>query len=215
VAEYCPLCFEKAEFLHKCSDSFSSSTSSDFFGQESTSGKYSLTRIVMGAPLMGIVLDLFLPLPSSLLTSALVALLGSAFVSFLWVAFKYDGNKSFRFFLLNLKNFFYTPNMLKIFGSDGNKKATSTWLGFIAFSTAVQIFLFTPGNSAFIENTVSNKIKKESGIKLAVECPGTQIYFYQESIRCRVKTGVFGISVPARVTLSPVVGTFSIKVSLL
>jgi hypothetical protein len=213
VAEYCPLCFQKAEFLHKCSDSPSSGS----FDQEfsSPAKKYSLTSIVMGAPLMGILLDLFLPLPSSLIASAVVAVLGSAVPSFLWVAFKHDGNKTFRFFIRNLKNFLYTPNMLKIFGSYGNKKATSTWFGFIALSTAIQIFLFTPGNASFIENTVSNKIKKESGIKLAVECPGAQIYFYQEPIECRVKTGIFGITVPARVTLSPVVGTFSIKVSLL
>ena len=213
MAEYCPLCFEKAEFLHKCSDS----TSSGSFGQDSSSpsGKYSLTSIVMGAPLMGVLLELFLPLPSSIIASALIAVLGSAVTSILWVAFKYDGNKTFRFFIRNLKNFLYTPNMLKIFGSDGNKKATSTWFGFIALSTAIQIFLFTPGNASFIENTVSNKIKKESGVKLAVECPGTKIYFYQEPIECRVKTGVFGISVPARVTISPIIGTFSIKVSLL
>jgi hypothetical protein len=213
VAEYCPLCFEKAEFLHKCSDSPSSGS----FGQEfsSPAKKYSLTSIVMGAPLMGIVLDLFLPLPSSLIASAVVAVLGSAVMSFLWVAFKYEGNKTFRFFIRNLKNFIYTPNMLKIFGSDGNKKATSTWLGFIALSTTMQIFLFTPGNASFIENTVSNKIKKESGVRLTVQCPGTQIYLYQDPIECRVRTGIFGITVPARVTLSPVVGTFSIKVSLL
>ena len=213
MAEYCPLCFEKAEFLHKCSDSPSSGS----FGQEfsSPAKKYSLTSIVMGAPLMGIVLDLFLPLPSSLIASAVVAVLGSAVMSFLWVAFKYEGNKTFRFFIRNLKNFIYTPNMLKIFGSDGNKKATSTWLGFIALSTTMQIFLFTPGNASFIENTVSNKIKKESGVRLTVQCPGTQIYLYQDPIECRVRTGIFGITVPARVTLSPVVGTFSIKVSLL
>ena len=210
MADYCPLCFKEADFLHTCSDS----ESSDIFGQGS-SGKYSLTSIVMAAPLVGIVLDLFLPLPSSLIASAVVAVLGSAVMGFLWVAFKHDGNKTFSFFIRNLKNFIYTPNMLKIFGSDGNKKATSTWFGFIALSTAIQIFLFTPGNASFIENTVSNKIKKESGVKLAVECPGTKIYFYQEPIECRVKTGVFGITVPARVTISPVVGTFSIKVSLL
>ena len=210
MADYCPLCFKEADFLHTCSDS----ESSDIFGQGS-SGKYSLTSIVMAAPLVGIVLDLFLPLPSSLIASAVVAVLGSAVMGFLWVAFKHDGNKSFGFFIRNLKNFLYTPNMLKIFGSDGNKKATSTWFGFIALSTAIQIFLFTPGNASFIENTVSNKIKKESGVKLAVECPGTKIYFYQDPIECRVKTGIFGITVPARVTISPVIGTFSIKVSLL
>lgn len=213
MADYCPRCFEEADFFHTCSDS----ASSNAFEQISsgTSGKYSLTSIVIGAPLMGIVLDLILPIPSSLITSALVSVLGSAVMSMLWVAFKYDGHKSFRFFLFNLKNFLYTPNMLKIFGSDGNKKATSSWLGFIALSTAIQIFLFTPGNSAFIENTVSNKIKKESGVKLAVECPGTKIYFYQEPVECRVKTGIFGITVPARVSISPIIGTFKVKVSLL
>ena len=213
MAEYCPRCLEEEDFLHKCSPS----SSPESFDQDfsSPSRKYSLTSIVMGAPLMGIVLDLFLPLPSSLIASALVALLGSAVTSFLWVAFKYEGNKTFRFFIRNLKNFLYTPNMLKMFGSDGNKKATSSWFGFIALSTAIQIFLFTPGNASFVENTVSNKIKKESGVKLTVECPGAQIYFYQDPIECRVKTGIFGISVPARVTISPVVGTFSIKVSLL
>lgn len=213
MAEHCPRCFEELDFLHKCSPSFSSGSFSQDFSTPSR--QYPLASIVMAAPLMGIVLELFLPLPSSLIASALVAVLGSAVTSFLWVAFKYDGHKSFKFFILNLKNFVYTPNMLKIFGSDGNKKATSTWFGFIALSTAIQIFLFTPGNASFIENTVSNKIKKESGVKLAVECPGTKIYFYQEPIECRVKTGVFGITVPARVTISPVVGTFSIKVSLL
>jgi len=213
VAKYCDRCFEEDDYAHDCSgESPSGSFGEDF---SSPSRKYSLTSIVMGAPLMGIVLDLFLPLPSSLIASALVALLGSAVTSFLWVAFKFQGNKSFGFFIRNLKNFLYTPNMLKIFGSDGNKKATSSWFGFIALSTAIQIFLFTPGNASFVENTVSNKIKKESGVKLAVECPGAQIYFYQDPIECRVKTGIFGISVPARVTISPVVGTFSIKVSLL
>ena len=213
MANYCPRCFEEDDAYHSCIDS----GSLDSFGQDSvgTSSKYSLTSIVMAAPLMGIALELFLPLPSSIVTSALVSVLGSAAMGLLWVAFKYDGNKTFRFFIRNLKNFVYTPNMLKIFGSNGNKKATSTWFGFIALSTAIQIFLFTPGNAAFIENTVSNKIKKESGVRLTVQCPGTQIYLYQDPIECRVRTGIFGITVPARVTISPVIGTFSIKVSLL
>lgn len=211
MAEYCPLCFEIEDFLHVCGES----KDTDVFGQESSSEKYSLTSVVIAAPFMGVFLDFFLPLPSSIIASALVALLGSAFTGFLWVAFKYEGNKSFRFFIRHLKNFIYTPNLIKIFGTDGNKKATSSWIGFIALSTAAQILLFTPGNASFIEYSVSDKIKKESGIKLAVECPGTQIYLYQDPIECRVKTGVFGITVPARVTPSPIVGTFTVKVSLL
>jgi hypothetical protein len=164
---------------------------------------------------MGILLDFFLPLPSSLITSALIALLGSAFVGFLWVAFKFDGNKTFRFFFLNLKNFIYTPNMLKIFGSNGKRNVTSTWLAFIALSTAIQVFVFTPGNASFIEYSINNKIEKESSVNLQVECPGTQIFLYRDTIECRVKTGILGITVPARVTPSPILGTFTVKVSLL
>ena len=112
MAEYCPSCFEKADFLHLCGES----KSQYVFGEETSDEKYSLTSIVICAPLMGIGLDFLLPLPSSLIVSVLVSLLGSAFVSFLWVAFKFDGNKTFRFFARNLKNFIFTPNMLKIFG---------------------------------------------------------------------------------------------------
>ena len=191
------------------------SKSSSAFDEDVKSDLQSLAMIVMGAPLMGVVLDFLLPLPSSLIVSVLVSLLGSAFVSFLWVAFKYEGNKTFRFFIRNLKNFIYTPNMLKIFGSDGRKKITSAWLGFIALSTVIQVFVFTPGNSSFIEYSVSNKIEKESGVNLEVDCPGTQIYLYRDTIECRVKTGILGITVPARVTPSPIVGTFKVKVSLL
>jgi hypothetical protein len=191
------------------------SKSSSAFEEDVKSDLQSLAMIVMGAPLMGVVLDFLLPLPSSLIVSVLVSLLGSAFVSFLWVAFKYEGNKTFRFFIRNLKNFIYTPNMLKIFGSNGRKNVTSAWLGFIALSTIIQVIVFTPGNGSFIEYSVSNKIEKESGVNLDVDCPGTQIYLYRDTIECRVKTGILGITVPARVTPSPIVGTFKVKVSLL
>lgn len=211
MAEYCPSCFQKADFLHVCGES----KSQYVFDEESSNEKYSLTSIVVFAPFMGIGLDFFLPLPSSLIVSALVSLLGSALISFLWVALKYDGNKSFRFFIRNLKNFIYTPNMLKIFGSDGRKNVTSAWFGFIAISTAIQVFLFTPGNSSFFEYSINNKIEKESGVNLKVECPGTQIFLYRDTMECRVKTGILGITVPARVTPSPIFGTITLKVSLL
>jgi len=38
---------------------------------------------------------------------------------------------------------------------------------------------------------------------------------YSDKIECRVKTGIFGITVPARVTISPLLGTSEIKVSLI
>ena len=213
MAEYCPLCFEKAEFLHTCSDQNSSELFGDGSDEKSTS--VSLASIVILAPLMGVVLDLFLPLPSSLLTSALISLLGSAILSFLWVSFKFDRSRSLRLFFRNIKNYLYTPNILKIYGTGTERKVTSRWFGIVALSTVLQIFLFTPGNATFVEKTISYKIERESSVELEVECPGTQIYFYQDPIKCRVKTGLLWISVPARVTLSPIAGTFSIKVSLM
>ena len=211
MAEYCPSCFQKADFLHVCGES----KSQYVFNEESSNEKYSLTSIVLIAPLMGVGLDFLLPLPSSLFVSALVSLLGSAFVSCLWVAFKYDGNKTFRFFARNLKNFIYTPNMLKIFGSDGRKNVTSAWFGVLALSTAIQVFLLTPGNASFTEYSINSKIEKESGVNLKVDCPGTRIFLYRDTIECRVKTGILGITVPARVTPSPIFGTLTVKVSLL
>ncbi len=213
MSKYCPECFEKSDFLHKCGES----SPTGFIGEDSsnTSTKNLLTPTVLAAPLVGVLLDFLLPLPSSLIVSTLVALLGSALTGFLWVAVKFDGYKSFRFFIKNLSNFIYTPNMLKIFNPDRNRKASSTWLSFVALSVAIQVFLFTPGNASFIENSISNKIDEKSGFSLKVQCPGTQIFLYQDEIKCRVRTGVLGISVPARVKLSPIVGTFTVKVSLL
>jgi hypothetical protein len=48
-----------------------------------------------------------------------------------------------------------------------------------------------------------------------VECPKNMFYFYTDRLECRVKTGLLGISVPARIALSPLIGTADIKVSLL
>lgn len=213
MSKYCPECFEKSDFLHKCNES----SSTGFIGDDSsnTPRKNLLTSTVIAAPIAGVALDFLLPLPSSVIVSTLVALLGSALTGFLWVVIKFDGYKSFRFFIKNLKNFIYTPNMLKIFNPDPSKRAPFTWLSFVALSVAIQVFLFTPGNASFIENSISKKIDEKSGFSLKVQCPGTQIFLYQDPIKCRVRTGVLGITVPARVKLSPIVGTITVKVSLL
>ena len=187
----------------------SRSSDSSFSGFTNTRSRFPLLSIVAFAPLMGIIFDLVLPLPSSLLHSILVSLLGSTVVGLVWVMFKYEGSKSLNFYLKNLKNFVYTPNLLKLYSADGARRATSLWLVAIVFSTALQIFLLTPGNASYLAGRVSNQIDDASGANLDVEC------FYTERIECRVKTGLLGISVPARVSLSPFLGTTDIKVSLL
>jgi hypothetical protein len=120
---------------------------------------------------MGILLDLILPLPSSLLHSVLVSILGSTVVGLVWVMFKYEGSKSFNFYLKNLKNFAFTPNLLKLYSADGARKATSLWLAVIIFSSALQLVFFTPGNAYYLAGRVSNQIDDASGANLDVECP--------------------------------------------
>ena len=214
MSEDCPLCYETFESDHICGRK-NKSSDSGLSGFTNTRSRFPLLSIVAFAPLMGIIFDLVLPLPSSLLHSILVSLLGSTVVGLVWVMFKYEGSKSFSFYLKNLKNFAYTPNLLKLYSADGARRATSLWLVAIAFSTALQIFLLTPGNASYLAGRVSNQIDDASGANLDVECPQIKLYFYTEQIECRVKTGLLGISVPARVSLSALLGTTDIKVSLL
>ena len=214
MAEYCPNCFEKLDALHIC-ESLSSTRNGISSGSVLWETNQSLSNVVIVAPLMGILLDFVLPLPSSLLHSLVVTTIGSGLSAALWVAFKYQGQKSFSFFLHNLKNFLYTPNMLKIFGSSDNRKIASTWLAVVVASTALQLVIFTPGNASYLGNQVTKKIDDASGANLKVDCPKNMFYLYNEKIECRVKTGVLGLTVPARAKLSPFFGTSEIKVSLL
>lgn len=214
MTDFCPQCYESMDSDHVCGRKSRSSDSS-FSGFTNTRSRFPLVSIVAFAPLMGILFDLVLPLPSSLLHSILVSLLGSTVVGLVWVMFKHEGSKSFNFYLRNLKNFLYTPNLLKLYSADGARKATSLWLVAVALSTALQIFFFTPGNASFLAGRVSHQIDEASGANLDVDCPKNTLHFYTDRIECRVKTGLLGISVPARVTLSPLLGTADIKVSLL
>ena len=213
MSKFCSKCFDEVDENHSCGFPDGDSDSVGGFAPSAT-GNMPLLTVVALAPLMGIVLDLFMPLPSSLIHSILVSVLGSTIVAALWVAIKYEGKKSFKFYLKNLKNFAFTPLILKIFTTEDSKKATASWLGFIALSSAIQIFLFTPGNSMYLESRVTKQIDKASGADLQVECPSNVIHFYNERIECRVKTGILGITVPARAQLSPLLGSADIKVSL-
>lgn len=214
MADYCPNCFEVLDALHICGDSSTSKSTIDS-GSAVWRTNQSLASFVIFAPLAGVILDLIMPFPSSLIHSLFISILGSAFAGAFWVAVKYQGQKSFKFFAVNLKNFIFTPNMIKVFGSLEKNKTTASWVAMIFASAALQIILFTPGNSMYLENQVSTKIDDASGANLSVDCPGLRFYFYNDNIECRVKTGILGITVPARSQLSPLVGSADIKVSLL
>jgi hypothetical protein len=214
MPDFCPSCFEHKDFLHTC-DSTKTSASEDFGSFTPSQGKkVSLVSVVSWAPLAGVAVDLFAPLPSSVAHSIAVALIGSTIVGFIWVLAFYDGSKSYRFILRNLKNFAFTPNMLKVFSAENPKKATATWFGALVLSIALQMVIFTPGNASYLGNQVTKKIDDASGANLEVKCPSTKIFLYNEKIECRVKTGLLGITVPARATLSPFIGSAEIKVSL-
>jgi hypothetical protein len=202
------------DFLHTCGEGKSASAD-DHSEFSADNARFPLFIVVAAAPLAGILFDLLLPLPSSLVHSILVSIFGSAFVAFLWVLFKHQGSRSPKFYLVNLKNFVYTPNLLKMYGGNNGKKVVAIWVSVIAASAAVQIFLFTPGNASYLARQVSSQIDNASGANLQVVCPSTRFFFYNEKIECRVKTGLLGISVPARVDISPFLGTAEIKVSLL
>ena len=202
------------DFLHMCGEGEGTS-SDDRSGFAADNARLPIFTVVAAAPLAGILFDLLLPLPSSLLHSVLVSIFGSAIVGLLWVSFNRQGRRSPKFYLANLKNFVYTPNLLKMYGGDNGKKVTAIWVSAIAASAAVQIFLFTPGNASYLARQVSSQIDDASGANLEVVCPSNRLFFYNEKIECRVKTGLLGISVPARVDMSPFLGTAEIKVSLL
>ena len=210
----CPNCGEEIDVFHSC-DTRDNNFDSTFGTKSKSRKKISLSTVVLLAPLLGIVLDLFSPLPSSMVHSLLVSILGSMIIAIVWVSFTHDGPKSFKFYLRNLKNFAFTPLILRIFTSSDSKRTTFSWLGVVAASTIFQILLFTPGNSSYLERQVSKQIEKESGAELEVNCPTNMFYLYGENIECRVKTGILGITVPARVSISPILGTSEIKISLI
>ena len=215
MAEYCPRCFEPMEFLHTCDQSKSAGLESTGVFSSPKSRKASLVTIVGLAPLAGVAVDLFAPLPSSIVHSIFATLLGSTLVGLIWVMTSYDGHKSGKLLLRNLKNFAYTPNMLKIFSAENPRKVSTTWFGAAALSIALQLVIFTPGNASYLGHQVTKQIDDASGANLDVKCPNVKLYLYNEKIECRVKTGLFGITVPARATISPIIGSAEIKVSLL
>lgn len=214
MADYCPNCFEKLDALHLCDDN-SSKANSKNSGSEIWRTNQSFGSTLIFAPLGGIVLDLILPLPSSIVNSTLLAIFGSSLVGVIWMAVKYQGQRSFRFYIFNLKNFLFTPNLLKVLGGSWKKGVVSSWIAMIALSAVLQVFLFTPGNSHYLAKRVTAKIDEASGANLSVDCPTLTFFLYNERIECRVKTGLFGITVPARAKLSPILGNSQIKVSLL
>jgi hypothetical protein len=201
------------EFLHTCSAG-SKDSSGSVFSSKDSSGHDQIEKVIYLAPLAGVALDLILPLPSSLVHSIIVALLGSAVSGMLWAAFKYNGPKNFNFFIKNFKNFLFTPNMIKIFGNSSAKNVSTVWLSVLAASVALQMVIFTPGNASYLGHQVTKKIDDASGANLKVDCPAPKFFLYNEKIECRVKTGLLGITVPARATLSPWLGASEIKVSL-
>ncbi len=214
MAEYCPKCFEPIDFLHKCGSN-SANSEMDFGGGLSRRIKIEIGTLIGAAPLAGILLDQFVALPSSLVHSLILSTVGSGLVALIWVMINFRGTKSFKFYVQNIPNFLYTPNIFKIFGTSDNRKLTSTWLLAVVASTFLQIILFTPGNANYLASSVANQIDSASGANLEVKCPGYRLYFYNEPIECQVKTGILWIKVPARAELSPFFGTSTIKVSLL
>lgn len=214
MVKYCPDCFGEMTVYHNCGLGSSKESQSDnvSYGRGSV---LALPSVVIIAPFFGFILDLALPLPSSVIHSLILSILGSALVAFFWVIIKYRGSKSPKFLLFNIRNFLWTPQVVKIFSAETKKRTTSLWLSAVLMSTALQVVYFSPGNSVFLEHQITNKIYEASGATLVSVCPTSAFHLYNKRIVCRVKTGILGISVPARIQLSPWLGTADAKVSLI
>ena len=214
MPEYCPDCFGKLDALHFCGEK-TSERKGENLGASTWYANQSIGNFIVLAPLGGIALDMVVPLPSSLIHSIILSIIGSALASVIWISIKYEGQKGLNFFLKNTKNLLFTPNLAKIFGTQSKKNLSTSWIVSIIVATSLQILIFSPGNAAYLSNRVEAKIDDASGANLSVECPGLQLYLYNRSIECRVKTGILGITVPARANLSPIFGSSQIKISLL
>ena len=214
MADYCSNCFDKLDALHICDDATSKNIERSLNSKLSLDKSNAFTVVVI-APIAGVVLDLVAPIPSSFINSFILSIFGSAMLSIFWIGFVYRWQRSFRFFLVNLRNFIFTPNLLKVMGANSSKGSVFPWIGIVALSTLLQLLIFTPGNSAYLENQIENKINDATGVNFQAECPKFMFYSYTNRIECRVNTGLLGITVPARVKISPIVGTTNVKVSLI
>jgi hypothetical protein len=212
MTDYCPNCLGKIDVLHSCEDVISEESKKS--AKDSWHSNQSLESFIILAPLSGVLIDLFIPLPSSVLHSLLLSILGSSLAAAIWVTINFEGSKSFSYFLKNLKNFIFAPNLIKIFGSKTKSNLTTSWLAVILASTVIQMVIFTPGNSSNLNSRISKEIRGNIGINLSVKCPSVKLYFYNSTIECKVKTGIFGISVPAKAKISPFSGSSKMKVSL-
>lgn len=209
----CPKCLGPDELFHSCNDK-DKGLSLDFDQDASDRPIASLILIVGLSPFLGFVFDYLAPMPSSIVNSVLLSLLGSAIFAMFWVSMQFKGRKSFDFYLKNFKNFLYTPNILKVLTTTSNRKAKSFWIVNVIVCSILQITFVTPGNADYLASRVTSQINEASGADLDVECPSNFLFFYRENIKCKVKTGIFGITVPARANLSPFLGNSEIKVTL-
>mgnify|MGYP006297515197 CR=1 FL=1 len=120
MSNYCPHCFGEMDALHFCSESESSTQSKNSNRPNLNNGEALATLLVVG-PFAGFLLDLVIPLPSSLIHSILLSIAGSGLAAVIWTSINFKGQKSFKFFFFNIRNFLYTPNLFKIF--DGHNRS--------------------------------------------------------------------------------------------
>ena len=210
MSEVCPKCGKKMDFFHDCESFFGDN--SDLANSHHEFLNSSVEKVILLAPLFGIVLDFGIPLPSSIFNSIFLTFFGSLLFGVLWKLTK-STNKSTVFSTGQLREAIFLPNMQKVNGQETFKKSRNLWGLMFLLSLVLQLIIFTPGNSSYLSNQISNEIDKETSVWLETNCPKSSLYFYNHQITCRVKTGILGITVPARVKIEPLLGTTKIRVS--
>jgi hypothetical protein len=222
MSNFCSECFREVDPFAPCEhqaggkskDDFSFQKSKDPFSVGPSKGGFGLQadQALFLAPLSGLLLDLVFPSWSNPLVSIVLALLGGALFMFVWRQRTYGFKFNPMYLIKNLPSYLIPP--LGSVGSTSKPKTYGVWVGGLAVSVLLQGAIFSPGNGAFLENRVRTYINDRSPVGLSVDCPAFAFIPLGGQVTCEVGTGVFGITVPARVQISPFTNAVDVKVSL-
>lgn len=218
MSNFCSECFKEVDVFNPCVHQRTSSSNSNFDFKKSDdpfavskkqSAMVSPDAALVLAPISGLLLDAIIPNWSSPLIAILLGLLAGSIFTFVWRqrVYKFKFNPIFY-----IKNF--PAYVIPVIGSEDKKRSSVLWGSGLLITVLLQVLIHTPGNANFLENSVRRYINDTANLGLNVECPNFGLVFPGQVITCEVGTGVFGITVPARVVTDPLTGAVTIKVSL-
>lgn len=215
MADFCDVCFKQIDVFNPCEHQKTSSQAKDVWRETPSikSGNPALALIV--SPVIGLIADWVFPVWSTpWLSAGLTLLLGAPLVA-LWI--KQQSGTKFAQLVLprNLLNMVFPPLAMKAHDFSGNRTdAIKKWTGVFLASLLLQLVVLTPGNAVALAKAVSSHISDTNGSDLAVICPSPSFTLINSEFTCEVETGVLALTVPARVTITPIINSVDVQVSL-